>query len=183
LVEQTRVYEYNRGTARSSTMVTGSTWAAQVFITEVETHTLYSIRIKAYRILTPGTLTVSIRSAEPGGEPAGADLTSGTINSNNFTTDTDGLWYEVIMSPTLRINKNQYYAIVIRAADAGLEELHLKDTNNSYEKFFFSDDSGSNWTEISGVFMLFEEMALVNIQKYRQHQKFIKDFKFKTDTG
>lgn len=90
-------------------------WSFQTF-TPVTPHKITSVRLKLYRVGTPGTLTVGIRNTYLG-KPTGADLCSGTINGNTLTTDTAGDWYWITLGDGYIPDVDIEYAIVARAPD------------------------------------------------------------------
>ena len=94
--------------------VYGANWYAQSFTTS-EAYSISSVRLKIYRVGDPGTATVSIRETDDGGDPAGEDLCSGTINANTITTGTSGGWYEVEMLSDYDLEASTQYAVVVRA--------------------------------------------------------------------
>jgi hypothetical protein len=107
------VYEsYNAGDD-SSNNVYGANWYAQTFTPGVA-HTIKSVKLKLYRVGSPGNVTVSIR-ATSSGHPAGSDLCSGIINGNGLTTNTSGAWYEITLGSGYNLSASTQYAIVVRA--------------------------------------------------------------------
>jgi hypothetical protein len=92
----------------------GNAWNAQT-LTPATAHKITSVKLKLYRVGSPGTLTVSIRATDGSGHPTGADLCSGTIDGNSLTTDTAGEWYEITLGAGYDLSASTKYAIVIRA--------------------------------------------------------------------
>ena len=113
------LHEYYNTGDDDNTTVEDVRWRAQTFtvgtIGENSDFTLYSIKLKLYRVGSPGTLTVSIRETTGYGIPIGADLTSGTYNGDTLTTNTDGEWVEIVMDSTITLNRSTMYAIVVKA--------------------------------------------------------------------
>jgi hypothetical protein len=92
----------------------GTTVAAQTFTTSATTqYSVTSVRLEMLRVLTPGTVTVSVRRAS-GGVPTGVDLTSGTINGDSLSTSPQ--WYDIQMTTETSLELNSSYAIVVSAA-------------------------------------------------------------------
>ncbi len=92
----------------------GSTWAAQTF-TPASAHTIDTVKIKAYRLFSPGTITLSIR-ATSSSKPTGSDLTSGTLDGNTLTTSTAGDWAVFNLDTKIALTVSTMYAIVVRCA-------------------------------------------------------------------
>jgi len=91
----------------------GNIWGAQTFTTGTEAHSVTSVRLLLYREGSPSTVTVSIRKTTAT-DPSGVDLTSGTLNGNNFTDAVAGVWYAFDVTP-YSLEASTMYAIVVRA--------------------------------------------------------------------
>jgi len=97
-------------------------WMAMSF-TPSKTHDLTSVKLKLYRVGSPGILTVSIQATTDGGSwpfakiPTGADIdgTTGTTNGNTLTTGIGAEWREITLDSVVRVTAGTTYAIVIRA--------------------------------------------------------------------
>jgi hypothetical protein len=127
----------------------GVNWKSQTFTVGGTGHTVSSVKIKAYRVGSPGTLTVSIRATDANGHPTGSDLTSGTIDANTFTTNTAGAWYEITVS-SYSLSANTKYAIVVRATGGDASNLVYWRTDSSEPTYTDgnlerSTDGGSSW--------------------------------------
>lgn len=75
------------------------------------THTIASVKLKVFRLGSPGTATIGIR-ATSNSLPIGGNLVSGTFDANAITTDPTGEWAEAILSPPLDVTGGLKYAIV-----------------------------------------------------------------------
>ena len=129
-----------------------------------ENHNITSVKILAYRSGSPGTVTVSIRATDGEGKPTDNDLTSGTLNGNDFTTDTAGLWYEFSLTP-YGLSAGTQYTIVMRApaGNAGNSaKWRRDDTSPTYTggNMGYSGDSGSTWTIVATTSGMFEEYGI-----------------------
>lgn len=127
----------------------GNIWAAQTFTVGTEAHTVSQVRLKLYRELTPSTVTVSIRETT-GGDPSGTDLTSGTLDGDDFTDASGGVWYSFDLTP-YSLEASTMYAIVVRAVagDATHSAWWRSDSSagaeaNGQEET--SDNAGTTWT-------------------------------------
>jgi hypothetical protein len=114
LVYASTRYEYYNTGDDNAVGAFGTTWWAQSFTVGASAHTVTSVKLKLYRIGTPGTFIVSIRATDEDGYPTGSDLTSGTIDGNALTTSTTGEWYEITVTEYVLL-ANTKYAIVCRA--------------------------------------------------------------------
>jgi hypothetical protein len=153
-------YEYYNVGADGGYSVYGAVWRAQSFTAPAYSHKLTSVKLKLYRVSTPGTLTVSIKATDVNGKPTGADLTSGTLDGNAMTTDTGGAWYTCAMTELLLLNGVKY-AVVIRAltGDSTHAVCWVADgTSSTYADgdLEASGDSGATWTAYDGYDYMFE---------------------------
>ena len=98
------------------TPIYGVNTSAQTFTTSATTeYTVTSIRLEILRVLSPGTITVSIRraTAGAGNVPTGIDITSGTLNCN--TIGAAATWYDIPMATETTLELNSTYAVVVSA--------------------------------------------------------------------
>ena len=126
----------------------GTLWLSQRFTTE-SGYLATSIKLKMYRVGSPGTVTASIRAVDGSNDPTGGDLTSGTTDGDTLTTDTDGEWREITLT-SYELTLGTSYAIVVRATSGNAsntikwlvdetEATYAGGAENS------SSDSGSSW--------------------------------------
>ena len=153
------LYERYQSGATSDSAVYGSLWRAQTFTPSIG-HGITSVKLYLRRIGSPGTLTASIR-ATIGGEPVGADLTSGTTDADTLpATPSSREWREITLDTTV-LSLNTEYAIVIRCLSGNVSNAALwgKDSSGSYAggEAVTSSDSGGTWGIITGNDYLFEE--------------------------
>ena len=69
------------------------------------------------------------------GKPFGTDLSTGILNGNNLTTNTNGEWYTIDMSSSLLKNSTQYAltAICPNGTEDDINSIRwLRDTDNGY---------------------------------------------------
>jgi hypothetical protein len=159
LVVGSSIYEYNNTGDNSWTWLYGSYWSAQTFTPSVA-HTITSVKLKIFRIGTPGTINVGIR-ATSSGQPAGSDLCSGTINGDSLTTDTGGAWYEITLGGGYGLSAGTTYAIVVRATSGdGSNYVGWRtDSTPTYAggTLLLSSNNGSGWTSVANYDSMFEE--------------------------
>ena len=118
-------------------------------------YTISSIKLKAKRSNTPGTVTVSIRATDGGGDPTGADLTSGTYNG-----DTIGTVYEVFetsVTPYLLTNGVKYAIVVDFSDDTAGQRLEFDASNASvYAGGVGMVRASGTWTQYAAFDVWFE---------------------------
>ncbi|GAJ02051.1 unnamed protein product, partial [marine sediment metagenome] len=154
------LYEYyNTGDDDAYTRY-GSYWAAQTF-TPSTAHKITSVKLKLFRVGSPGTITVSIR-ATFGGKPTGGDLCVGTTDGNSLTTSTAGEWREITLGAGYNLNAFTKYAIVVRATSgdgANLFQWRWDGSSPTYEEgnAAVSSNSGSLWDGYTEWDFMFED--------------------------
>jgi len=149
------LYDYYNTGANSQDHFYGVNWSAQTF-TPAEVYSLTSVKLMLFRVGSPGTITVHLRNTL-NGLPTGIDLASSTINGNVLTTNTDGNWYEVLLSYILQSGTK--YAIVIDAANGtSTDRGDWKKGPSSYSggNNCYSSNSGSSWTGYTSMDNMFE---------------------------
>jgi len=138
----------------------GIYWKAQTF-TPSTTHIIKSVKLKLYRVGSPGTITVSIR-ATSAGHPTGNDLCSGTYNGNTLTTNNAGAWYTITLGEGTTLTSSTKYAIVIRAPSGSSGHSVRWRCDGSSPAYGYgcrldSSDSGDSWTSHTTYDFMFEE--------------------------
>lgn len=159
------LYEYYNTGDDNNLTVYGTVWNAQTFTPQIAHH-ITSVRLKLYRIGSPGTLTVSIKAVDANGHPTGADLCSGTIDGNSLTTNTAGAWYEITLSGGTALAANTKYAIVAKivGGDASNDVNWRRDsTSPTYDRgnVESSADGGGTWVAWTSDAM-FEEWGYIS---------------------
>ena len=140
---------YNTGDGLYSTLWSYY-WYGQTFTIGTTAHNVTSVKLKMYRVNSPGNVTVSIRATNATGYPTGSDLTSGVIDGNTFTTDSSGLWYQINVIE-YALSAATKYAIIANAKDATganyarwrIDQISPTYTGGSWGQ---SVDSGVSWT-------------------------------------
>lgn len=135
-------------------------WIAQTF-TPTLVHMISKVKLKLFRVGTPGTITVSIK-ATAGGKPTGADLCVGTIEGTGITDDANGEWYEITLGDGYVFEKDVMYAIVVRAPSGDSDNKvswRADKSSPTYTggTYCSTSDSGVEWGIVSGSDCMFEE--------------------------
>ena len=154
-----RKYQYYDTGADGDRDAYTNNWGGQTF-TPAMTHLIASVKLKLFRVGTPGTLLVSIR-ATSAGKPTGGDLCSGTIDANTLTEDTNGDWYEITLGNGYEVAPDITYAIVIKATGGDADNKVSWRADVSFPTYLggtyvSSSDSGTDWSAFSGVDTMFE---------------------------
>lgn len=139
-----------------------SNWAAQTFVA-VGVHSVTSIKLKCYRVgIDVGDMIVSLRAVDGSSKPTGADLTVSAphLNASEFTTNTNGFWYEWNVSSYV-LTDGVKYAIVARcpSTGGGINRSVWRigdDPIYGYGGLVRSSDGGSTWTLFNDYDGMFE---------------------------
>lgn len=145
----TKYQYYSAGDDWRSIISSTSQLLGQTF-TIVTTHLINYAKIKLYRIGTPGTLTLQVRTTS-GGEPTSTVLTSGTTDGDTLTEDTGGEWRQINFSSAVELASGTKYALVLSAPSAdGSNKVAWRydsgDASYTGGQNCNSTDGGSTWT-------------------------------------
>jgi len=135
-------------------------WHAQTF-TPTTAHIITSVKLKLWRVGSPGTLTVGIRAVDGTGKPTGGDLCSGTTNGNTLPTEAPYEWRGITLGAGANLSASTKYAIVVRATggnDSNYANWRADSSSPTYAggEQFESPNSGSSWSAY-GYDSMFEE--------------------------
>jgi len=138
----------------------GDFWQGQNF-TPRESHTVEAVKLRMYRLGTPGTVTVSIRETDIDGHPTGEDLCSGTTDGDTLPVAYSGEWREVSLGAGAALSADTKYAIVVRAL-SGDQNNYVRWRYSSSAPYprgvhEFSSDAGVTWETDATRDMMFEE--------------------------
>jgi hypothetical protein len=140
----------------------GNNWKAQTFTT-LSDYSIYFIKLKLYKIGSPGIITVSIRATDGNGRPTGTDIdgVTGTISDSKLTTDSAGAWEIITFSAPINLDNATKYAIVIRATSgSGGNSAYCKSDNSSPTytdgNVCSSSSGGGSWFDIIASDLMFE---------------------------
>jgi hypothetical protein len=155
------MYEhYNTGDDNHAWLY-GTTWVAQSF-TPSAAHTITSVKLKLFRVGSPGTVTVSIRATDGSGHPTGGDLCSGTTNATTLTNSAPGEWREITLGSGYGLSAGTTYAIVVRVTGGDASNYvwwRMDGSSPTYGggMYLLSFNSGSSWTSGASYDLMFEE--------------------------
>jgi len=150
------LYEYYNIGDNAGWAAYGAVWQAQTF-TPTTAHKITSVKLKLYRLGSPGTVTVGIRATDASGHPAGADLCSGTTDGNTLPTGSPYEWREITLGDGYNLTPNIKYAIVVRAT--AMYVGWRKANTGTYAEGCVerSTNSGSTWTSWTAQDFMFED--------------------------
>ena len=154
-------YEYYNTNDVSYLNIYAANWKAQTF-TPTAAHKITSVKLKIFRVLLPGIITVDIRDTDGSAHPTAAVLCSGTTDGDTLTVNTAGEWREIILGDGRNPKAFTKYAIVVRAlsGDAGnYVSWRVDNTAPTYAGGCAEEsiNSGASWTSIAGTDFMFEE--------------------------
>lgn len=153
--------DYYMAGADADVDVYGNNWYVQTF-NATDPYEMTGFWIKALRVGSPGTVTGSLR-ATTGGLASGADLATGTINGDDFSTATGGEWYEVTFTDTDTVTAGTVYAVALRATGGDADNYigWRVDTGNGYARGqeCSSTDGGSVWNAVAANDLMFSSSA------------------------
>ncbi len=143
--ESLSLFEYYNTGDNDVNSVVDPKWEAQTFTPQIS-HIIKKVKIKIYRLGLPGIVSVGIRATDGEGKPTGADLASGTIDGNTFTTDSSGVWYDIDLGSGTILYSGVKYAIVLGNSASGWARWRVA-VPSSYEggTSLTSLDSGNTW--------------------------------------
>jgi len=122
-------------------------------------HDITSLKMLVHKAGSPGIITFELKDVDSNNKPTGSVLTSGTTDGDTLTTNTDGEWREVMITP-YTLSPGIMYSVVIYCTGADyVNSINIHgDGTSSYTagNGMYSTDSGSTWTLYTMQF-LFEE--------------------------
>ena len=137
---------YNTGDD-SSLALYGIYWAAQTFTAGI-TYTITSVKLKLYRVGSPGNITVGIWDTAGDLPTGGADV-SGVTNCDGITTNTTGEWVEFTFGAGIELTASSVYAIVVNGGTASANSIRWRyKLNGGYAggRYCSSSNSGASWS-------------------------------------
>lgn len=166
-------YEYYNTGDDDYIYIADTEYVAQTFTPSIS-HYINIVKIKAFRVGSPGNITVSITAVDGDGKPTGPDLSTGTFNGDIITTDSGGEWISIGMSEYL-IESSTQYAIVVKALEgdatnwlAWLVDYSGSSSYTGGEGWWYDGDI---WDNEGDVFdMMFEEWGSTSpTEKYENY--------------
>jgi len=144
--------------------VRDTAWASQTFTIgnsgENLKHQINQVKLKIYRIGSPGTITIAIYGTS-GGKPAGGSLCTDDFDGDAVGTTTDN-WETYTFTSPATLLQDTKYAIVLAAPNGDPDNAlawRADSTSPTYTggSYVYSGSSGSNWVSYTGHDCMFEE--------------------------
>jgi hypothetical protein len=136
------------------------TGSAQTF-TLSASHKITKVVLKLYRVGSPGTISVSIQGVDGNGKPDGTSVSTGTLDGDTLTTNSDGTWYDVTMSSALLVTGTQYaiVAFALSGDDDNRVGWRTDSSAASYSggSYYSTTDGGTTWDIVATSDYMFEE--------------------------
>lgn len=154
------LYEYWNTADDADVDIYGNNWFGQTFTTGATVpHTVTQVRVRLFRVGSPGTLTAQIHRTSAG-VPTGQHIGEGDIDADTFTTGTAGAWYTVTLDEETALESSTMYAVVLGARDGGAADYvsWRYDNANGYASGteVTSTDGGITWSTVGANDMMFE---------------------------
>ena len=160
------LYEYYDTGADTNSALGVGNQLGQTFTPSIA-HSAYSFKALLFRVGSPGVVTCSYYATSVGGVtdglPTGGVLSSGTLNGNDFTDNSAGIFYEFIMPTAPNLSNNTKYAAVIKAPNGiwatNIVRWLADETLPAYSggSSLDSSDGGVSWNGVNGKDFLFED--------------------------
>jgi len=120
-------------------------------------HDITSLKMLVHKAGSPGIITFELKDVDSNNKPTGSVLTSGTTDGDTLTTNTDGEWRKITLTPYI-LSAGTRYAIVIYSASSGFVLCGNSTPSNYTEgELWYSTDSGSTWGLSVSSLAIFEE--------------------------
>lgn len=144
----------------NSELIGGADWSFESILA-TGNHTINVVTILAFRIGNPTTLHVDLFDENTTTfVPVGTALASGEVDVSAITTDTEGEWVDIALTPDVSLIAGQYYDLVVSQDAAGANDVVWNCTYKDVGNYAHSHDSGTTWgydsdpTPRDGLFVL-----------------------------
>jgi len=156
----TQLYEYYNISDPALAACHDDFWQSETF-TPREAHTVTELKLRMYRLGSPGTLTVSIKATDVDGKPTGADLADGTTDGDTLPLLYAGEERVITLGAGAALSASTKYAIVVRAL-TGDNDNYVRWRHSATKVYprgshWFSSDAAVTWEEDTTRDMMFEE--------------------------
>jgi len=154
------LYEYYITSDDAGATTYGYAWVGQTFTTGAEIpHTVSMVRVKLYRVGSPGLLTAYIFETT-GSLPTGLPLAEGILNADGISNGTGGGWYFIDLDEEVYLDTDTEYALVleVQGGDSGNAAYWRYDNGNGYAdgQCVITEDGGGTWGNMGANDMMFE---------------------------
>jgi len=140
----------------------GVRYRGQTFTVAIE-HTVTQVKLKCYRLGSPGTVNVEIQGTTDS-KPDNSAIASGSFNGSAITDDTAGEIVTIDLGEGALLSAETMYAIVVKVpgADDTPNWFYFRQDNNAGYgdgAFVWSNDSGSSWAIDTSLDLYFVELG------------------------
>jgi len=147
------LHEYYNSGDDDILAIYGDIWGSQSF-TASYSYEITSVKLEMWRVLSPGTVTVSIKARDGNGKPTGADLAVGTIDGDTFQTSAGAaIFEEITFTSGYVLTSGTQYTIVARALNGDSSNKVNWTLDKSSPTYtggtgkWLTTDGGSSWYE------------------------------------
>lgn len=131
----------------------------QSFMVHVPLH-ITSVKLKVFRIGSPGNMTVAIQKADVDGEPDGTDLGTKDVNCDAISDTSPGEWVTWTFASSIAIEPWTTYCIVVRGGVNTSNCLNWRNDGSSptYQRgmLVYSSNAGASWASATYDDYMFE---------------------------
>ncbi len=134
-------------------------WGAQTF-TASANYAIHSVKLKLYKIGSPGNITIHIQGVDGSDLPDNTDLAAGTYDGDSLGAAT-GAWVEIILTSPANLTSGTKYAIVIKALSGDSNntlcwrrDISSPSYTNGSDKWTI--DAGVTWNDTTNYDLMFE---------------------------
>jgi len=153
---------------------------AQTFTVGSSEYNITSVKLKMFRTAFPGTMYVNITTTDGNGHPTWNNVTSGEIETDNFTSSSPGAWYQINVT-SYALQPNTKYAIVCMVYGGPSNWMNWRADGSSptYSggNLEYSDTEGATWTSSTTKDLMFEVWGTLEEYPYNYvvHGPFYED--------
>jgi len=154
------LYEYFNTGDDADVDIYENNWFGQTFTTSATVpHTITQVRLRLFRVGSPGTLTAQIYRTSAG-VPTGQEIGTGDIDGDTLTDSATGAWYTITLDEEVALQAETMYAITLDAKDGDASNYvsWRYDNGNGYADGteVSSTDGGTTWSTVGANDMMFE---------------------------
>ena len=129
-------------------IIRGVTWMAQSF-TASSSYDISGVKLRLFRVGSPGLITVTLKAADEDGKPTGSALATGTEDCNDIQGEVPGEWVQIDFSADYTLVADTQYTIECKALSGDVSNsLQWRlDRTGEYSggDEMYSSNSGSTW--------------------------------------
>lgn len=140
----------------------------QSFMVHVPLH-ITSVKLKVFRVGSPGNITVAIQKGDADGEPDGVDLGTKAVNCDAISDASPGEWVTWTFASSIAIEPWTTYCIVVRDGVDYSNCIKWRNDGSSpiYQrgKLLYSSNAGASWSSSIADDYMFEVWGQVEAEQ------------------